>query len=77
MSRHLAASTVSNPIDFNRKAVSHIIENMGEMIIAIDLAPGHFAVADINRLKVAADAFAKNLEELGRTNQVTHHNVNA
>lgn len=77
MPRHLSASTVSNPLDYNRQAISAMIKNMGEMVIAIDLAPGHFAVADINRLKVAADAFAKQIEELGRINRVTadwsHH----
>lgn len=64
MSRHLSQSTVSNPIDYNRKVVSLTIENMAEMIVAIVMAPENFAVADINRLKVAADSFARNLETI-------------
>lgn len=77
MGRHLSQSTVTNPMDANRKYITQLVESMGELVIAIAVAPENFSVADINILKTAADAFAKNLEELGRTNQVTHHNVNA
>lgn len=54
MSRHLAQSTVANPVDYNRAQIAGLITLMNNMMEAIAIAPENFAVVDLMQLHEAA-----------------------
>jgi len=77
MPRHIAQSTVANPIDYNRAQIRGLVSLMQNMQEAIAIAPENFAVVD---LMVLFDAAANLTTDMGNvpsvsqfTEEWTHH----
>jgi hypothetical protein len=70
MAKHVVEKVYANPIDKNRESITHMIDEMRDMYLAITAVPEYFAVVDINRLQAALETFSQNLSELSNNKTI-------